>query len=255
MPLNLRNKKEEAPESRDFVLTGSTLKGPPIKGKAPFNQDNYIFLERGDLVLLAVSDGLGSKKRSHEGSKLVTEFLEEEWKELTALNDDTLEEQALILLNSASSLLQEKDHEKEMSCTLTVLLLNRKGGWATASIGDSFAVTRKEGEDTYNFYSGSDKSRKSKNVTETLSEISSVRECRSGEEKLAFAAVSSDGLDFAGIFKEEPVPAFWSVVEREIKTSKDIDDFLVYLDLLDKIIDDTTLVVYRDSTGEQEIGL
>lgn len=238
-------------DKKDYYLSGFSMKGPDIAGKEKVNQDNFSIVEIGDCLLLAVSDGLGSKPRSHEGSKLVTDFLEEEWRVLLTLDDDTLEEQISILIDSASSLLQEKDPNKEMSCTLTISIIDRKNNeWATGTVGDSFCVLREEGSKEYLLFSGSELSRKEKNVTETISEINLNKEIHSGKDKLAFLAVTSDGLDFASVHKGLPEEKFWKIVEREVRTEDDIREFFDYLESKEKIIDDTTLALYVNKVEE-----
>lgn len=223
------------------VVYSGTVAGPHHRDGLTPNQDSHAVLEGEDWSLFVVADGAGSLPQAHIGAHLAVTAVVD-----LRLSDPFSEPHEFIenaLQAARESLFTHETYgPKDLGCTLAIVLATKEG-WEAAVVGDSFAVLRLQGEETYCLITGNQIGSYA-NETKLLTSDEPTPIFSSGGTPLAFVAVSSDGLENVALQANEAYGPFWASLEKLMATDDfAIVDFLSWLDSKEKIVDDTTLIL------------
>jgi len=215
-----------------------SVEGPYHRQKNLPNQDYVHIHEEEGWFFGAVADGAGSLPFSDQGAWIVASTA------IEAMTDarKNLDLEKLLEYGIAAArdqILKKEDH-KNFGSTLTLLVLSETGEWGVASVGDSFAVIH--GEDGSHTLVTAGGSGEFANITEliTSKEINIV--VQTGTDALA-VSLSTDGLEGVGILKGEAHGGFWDGIrDKAVDGSLQVDKLFRWLDSLEKLVDDTTLL-------------
>lgn len=202
------------------------------------NQDAILFHEDRGLMLAAVADGAGSLKHSDEGAYIAAlTAVETMEKARKNLDFEKLVEYALF---AAREELFKKENFKAYGCTLTVAAWDVEGNLSVGSIGDSFAVAKLE-DGSYELVSAGG-SGEYANITELLTSEDPTPVIASFENVTGLA-LSSDGLESVAIQDKAAHAGFWEGIFSKAEAGNlDVDKLFRWLDSLDRLVDDTSLL-------------
>ncbi len=220
-----------------FRVFFESIPGPYHTQNAIPNQDFVTFLSDEKLLVAAVADGAGSLSKSHLGSEIVARTaVKTMWELRSELPLSELVEKGM---NAARSAILSEDDFEEMGSTLTVAVIDLSGGWAVGSVGDSFAILHKK--DSHSLVTAGGFGEYA-NITQliTSNDLGPVYE--SGFDAVAIS-LSSDGLESVGLLGDSAHEGFWNTIrDSAISGSLDISKLFRWLQSMDKIVDDTTLL-------------
>lgn len=226
-----------------FRSASASVPGPYHVQRGLPNQDAMLWSENSERVLLAVSDGAGSLSNSGEGARLAVtssiQFME------SFEHEYAPEQLPLLALHHARETLFELPDYRSYGATLVCGVLRANGELSLACVGDSFAVVKNF--DGYSLLTGT-ASGEFANITELLTsdELTPVAQNFTG---VSAVALSSDGLESVSLSSGAPHEGFWSgVFQKTSEGSLDVERLFLWLDSLEKLVDDTTLLcVTRES--------
>jgi len=221
-----------------FKAYSGTVKGPYHRKNDLPNQDAVAWSDTGDFIVAAVADGAGSLKHSGTGAQAAADTAVRAV--LEASTDVDFEDLPELALLAAQARQKSFEGYKEYGSTLTVIVMTSDGYWASGAVGDSFGVIhRDEGE--HRLVTGTPIGDYA-NITELLTSDLIHPIYEHGESADGFS-LSSDGLEYVAIQGKEAHPGFWNgLVSKAEDGSLNVDRFLAWLESLNKLSDDTTLL-------------
>jgi hypothetical protein len=215
-----------------------TVEGPYHRKNGIPNQDVAYWHETEELFIGAVADGAGSLKHSDVGafdaaSAAVTAVYE-------ALATVPFEELVARGIEAGQAAQLANEDYKEYGSTLTMVILAADGRWAAGGVGDSFAVIHLE-DGSHELVTGTAIGEFA-NITELLTSKEIHPLYADGDGAVGFS-LSSDGLENVALSKKEAHPGFWNGIRDKANDgSLRVDELFGWLDSLDRIVDDTTLL-------------
>ena len=220
-----------------FKFYGATVPGPQHTAQGLPNQDSIFYAVKEDLAFGMVADGAGSLEFSDQGSlKAVAAAAGL----ISSQERDTLEELAAAALEEAEFVLKQLPDYKAYGTTLSLVLMNEAGEWATGSVGDSFSVVHlTSGE---HVLTTGESAGSYANVTRLLTSDTVGAVTKSGTGACGFS-LASDGLELITLKDGEAYPGFWNGLLAKAKDgSLDVLRLFAWLEEAEKIVDDTSLV-------------
>jgi len=238
--------------------------------KSPYheiNQDYYVHYEDDTVSIAVVADGAGSLPKSDEGAQIVCETIGNYLLDLLdegVLEDfettNELEAELQNALVMATRKIKALDNYKEYGCTVAVSVITEKL-WSVLVLGDAFAVLHKDLENHELVVN--EKTSEFANITTLITSKNPDIVIRSGKfnfnaedendetneyfddyENVVGISISSDGLQFVSTDQNGAVSGFWgTIINRILENNFDLDEFFDYLNSIDRIDDDTTLVM------------
>lgn len=221
-----------------FEAFMGSVPGPyHIKKNIP-NQDAILFHEEQGVMFAAVADGAGSLKHSDVGAyDAVESAVHGMVKSRKNLDPAKLVEYGITI---ARENLLKRENYKQYGSTLTLVVLLEDGTGAVAALGDSFVVLH--GEAGEHILVTGTPSGEYANTTELLSsdEYTPVIETFEGVKAIS---LSSDGLEGVAIQGGNAHGGFWDgVISQAYDDRLDISKIFRWLDSLDRLVDDTSLL-------------
>lgn len=228
----------------EMKVTWGTVTGPGHKKDGTDNQDAFAFLQENGCTVIAAADGAGSLRLSGIGAQIASSTAVNETMD-AILDGCEVVEAVRKGLDCARATLLEREDWREMGCTIALSAITSEG-WATAVVGDAFAVVSLDSED--HVLHTTERSSEYANVTTLLTSDSYDPVFRSGADDVVAVTVATDGLLHASVTTDkrgnEPASGFWNpVIGRSMAGTMDLQSFLYYMDDNEKIEDDTTLVI------------
>ena len=229
----------------------------------------------GQVIIGAVSDGMGSAKRSDVGSKLAVQTALSQIKNTQYwLNQPKNDEGAREIFRSVlgkvqAALKKEAENEgysvEDLNCTLLAFVATPE--WLAAmQVGDGLIVVRPKGQD-YQLLFMPDKGEHPNETTPVTSShaLEEMQVCvKSGSYE--FICAATDGIENISLIKPEnwrPFEGFFKPLEEQIMLStkslahkkKEIEDFLNSEQINQKTDDDKTLLLcaYSDFTNLENL--
>lgn len=228
-----------------------TLIGPPSKKRGKPNQDyaDKTFFSNKDgntFTVIAAADGAGSLDLSHIGAELATQTVLETTRDYFTQSHYSVEQAAHIASYEARKELLNHPESSQLGCTLAFAIIDEiQDEYAISITGDAFAIIYtddNEFELIQNPAAG-----EYANITKLLTSNNTDTTITIGStENILGIAVSSDGLAHFTIENatQSPTTGFWKTVFSKAQDgSLDIVSLFNYMNSLDKIDDDTTMVV------------
>lgn len=225
----------EKPWVRTF---SSSVPGPyHIKSDLP-NQDRVSFRIFDDWIFAAISDGAGSLAHSDLGAEYATtaalDYMESLFQEMSP--EDCLGN----AIEAAIERLKQIEDFREYGATLALVAMSKDGEWFATTVGDSFSVIHLN--DGSHILNTGHKPGEYANLTQLLTSVGVIYEITRGTDALGFS-LSTDGLERVATSGKEPHNGFWSgIVSLAKNDTLDISRIFEWLNSLDKIEDDTTLL-------------
>lgn len=221
-----------------FKAFSGTVRGPYHRKNDLPNQDAVAWTDRGDFIVAAVADGAGSLKHSGRGALAAVDSAVSAV--LEASTDVDFEDLPELAVAAAQIAQKSFEGYKEYGSTITVVVMTSDGYWASGAVGDSFGVVHSE-EGEHRLITGTPIGDYA-NITELLTsdEIHPIYEHGAGADGFS---LSSDGLEHVAIQGKQAHPGFWNgLVTKAEDGTLNVDRFLAWLESLDKLTDDTTLL-------------
>jgi hypothetical protein len=215
-----------------------SVAGPHHRKNDIPNQDVAHWYDAGDLFIGAVADGAGSLKHSDVGAfqaaKTAVEAIHE------ALKTTPFDELIPLGIEAGRTAQVANDDYKEFGSTLTLVVMKSNGDWTAGGVGDSFGVIHME-DDSHELVTGTAVGEYA-NITELLTSKSIHPLYATGTGAIGFS-LSSDGLENVALSKGEAHPGFWNGIrDKAIAGDLEVSALFDWLDSLDRIVDDTTLL-------------
>lgn len=232
-----------------WVVIGDTVIGPPSKKRDTPNQDDFGYIQTHDQnhtphVLIAVADGAGSLDLSHFGAELAVQTVLETGADCLHNTHESVDNIAHIIGATARKALNDHPDRKHLGSTLAAAIANDTD-YAVTITGDAFAVIAYD-DGTHRLLQNP-KVGEYANITKLLTSPRVDTTVYSGSmENVIGIAVSSDGLAHSTIDNqtETPTSGFWGTVfTKTADRSLDVQAVFEYMRSVDKIDDDTTMVV------------
>lgn len=221
-----------------FEAFMGSVPGPYHMQKHLPNQDALLFHEGKGFMVAAVADGAGSLKHSDVGAYDAVESAVHGMVEARKnLDPSKLVEYGITI--ARENLVKREDY-KQFGSTLCLVIWFEDGSGAVAALGDSFVVLHGE-DDEHTLVTGTP-SGEYANTTELLSsdEYTPVIETFEGVKAIS---LSSDGLEGAAIQDGDAHGGFWDgIITQAYDGRLDIDKLFRWLDSLDRLVDDTSLL-------------
>lgn len=237
-------------ENHSWSIIGGSVIGPPYKkrGEIP-NQDDFGYRHLYDQnnqphALMAVADGAGSLELSHLGAELAVQTAL--WSGTDCLHNthENIENIAHIIGASTRKALMDHPESKELGSTLAVAIANDTH-YAVTITGDAFAVIAHD-DDSYTLLQNP-KTGEYANITKLLTSTKVDTTVYTGSlDGVIGLALSSDGLAHSTLNNrtEEPTAGFWrTIFTRASENNLNIQDIFEYMRSLERIEDDTTMIV------------
>lgn len=221
-----------------FQAFVGSVEGPYHRQNNIPNQDMPFWHEEGDWFIGAVADGAGSLKYSDVGAyDAASAAVQAIW---SSRDSAALEDLPAIGIEAARKTQMGYEEYKEYGSTLTIVILKSDGSWAAGGVGDSFGVIHLE-DGSHEFITGTAVGEYA-NITELLTSLEIHPLYKSGEGATGFS-LSSDGLENVAISKGEAHAGFWNGIRDKANDgSLNVQELFAWLDSLDRIVDDTTLL-------------
>lgn len=237
---------------KKVILRSATIAGPPTSKKPKVNQDRVIGKVIGETLIILLADGAGSKSLSHEGAEIaVNEGVRIIEETLNGPSPESIYTEifAKDVMEKIGSTIFSYDNPREMGCTI-YFGVSDGYRYSIAGVGDSFALIKGNGQDIQ--YLTETKTSEYANITELITSKSYAVNFLSGshEDGVEYMALGSDGLIFSTIEKGTPLPSLWKAISDDMVTDSDLEALLGHLDSIDKITDDTTLVIGTFTDGD-----
>lgn len=229
-----------------------TLIGPPSKKRGKPNQDYceeaVIVTDEGNVFsVIAVADGAGSLDLSHIGAELAVKTVLESTEEyLIKSRPYSVEQAAHVATYEARKELLDHPEKSQLGCTLAFAIIDEnRGQYAVSLTGDAFGILNTDSAEfelLHNPASG-----EYANITKLLTSKDTDTTVSTGyTDDISGIAVSSDGLTHFTIDSatQTPTQGFWNTVFSKAQ-QKDLDivSLFEYMRSVDKIDDDTTMIV------------
>ena len=231
-------------------------------------------LSEGNVLIGAVSDGMGSAKHSEIGSQLAVEVviseLQQDYWQSQLTDEDAVKQFFAQLLKLVKSRLQHKANTQgypvqDLACTLLAFIATPE--WLAAmQVGDGFIVVRAEGGD-YELLFQPDKGEFA-NETTPVTASDALQEMQVCLKLIPykFICATTDGIENISLVKPEnwkPFAKFFRPLEQHMlsrlslkQKKKQLKDFLHSEKISQSTDDDTTLLlgVYQDSEPKKAEG-
>lgn len=203
------------------------------------NQDYMGYREVNGVTFLALADGAGSLPNSEVGAKDAVHLALDVMASFYGVIDD--EELTGYAIDQARRIVLTREDYRSYGSTLTVAYLTDEGRAHVSALGDSFAVLRK-GTDEFILERG-DTVGEYANIT-TLLTSPEITYNSSTHEGVTGIALSSDGLEQVAIQDGKAHEGFWQgIFHKADDDSLNLSKFYRWLDSLDRLVDDTSLMV------------
>lgn len=216
-----------------------TISGP-YKDPNRVNQDSSAYLQENGYTVIAVADGAGSLKNSHIGSNLAANTAVNEVMD-ALISGAQIDEAIKLGIDSARTTLLERDDRKDVGCTLVIGAI-LENIWGIGIVGDSYAViTLEDGEHTV---IEREPDSEFVNFTKLITSTEYDPFIIVKDEPIKAMTVTTDGLHHSSVQQGKATQGFWNpLITMCSEGNIVLDDFLEYMNSMDKINDDTTLVV------------
>lgn len=182
--------------------------GVTVKGEHFINQDSFICEKKGDILVVVVADGLGSKKNSHIGSKEVCEVIFEQ-----AQKNDNIDLDFVECIHKKWIENLEKNYDISECCTTCLFAILKEGEIAVGQLGDGIIYYI---DDKKNHIFKDDKEDHFANQTNCLNKNTKSSEwefLKIKTEGKVNIFLSTDGLCIGDESKEDIV-SFWREFEE-----------------------------------------
>lgn len=203
------------------------------------NQDYMGYYEADGITFLALADGAGSLANSDIGAKDAVHIALDVMSHFYGTIDD--EELTSYAIEQARKIVLARENYRSYGSTLTVAYLTSDGIARVGALGDSFAVLRKE-ENEFTLARGETVGEYA-NIT-TLLTSKDAQFSSSTHEGVTGIALASDGLEQVAIQEGEAHDGFWAgLFQKAEEDTLDIAKLYRWLDSLDRLVDDTSLML------------
>jgi len=210
------------------------------------NQDYMGYREVGGVTFLALADGAGSLRNSDIGAKDAVHVALDVMEHFYGVVDD--EELTAYAIDQARRIALTREDHRSYGSTLTVAYITDDGHAYVSALGDSFVVLRKS-DNSYVLERG-DTVGEYANIT-TLLTSPEISFNSSAHEGVTGIALSSDGLEQVAIQDGEAHSGFWEgIFHKADNDSLDIAKLYRWLDSLDRLVDDTSLMLLANSSED-----
>lgn len=221
-----------------FEIFVGSVEGPyHLQHNIP-NQDAVAWHDENNMLIAAVADGAGSLKHSDVGSQdAVLAAIHSIYAAHKTVDFEKLPELGITAARSAQL---RRENYKEYGSTLSLVILKESGEWTAGSVGDSFSIIHGADGD-HELITGTPHGEFA-NITELLTSKDIHPRYASGDAASGFS-LSSDGLENVSLRKNAAHPGFWNGIYAKAEDgSLSVHELFEWLNSLDKIIDDTTLL-------------
>ena len=243
--------------ARSAIGTKHVLKKQPCQ-----DHGNYHKLFEGEIIIGAISDGMGSAKHSDTGSKVAVEVAISQLKNIDWQKKLTEREKAKeifhnLLITASSELKNEAEQHgysmQDLACTLLVFVATPD--WFTAmQVGDGLLVVRSKDDKDYKLLFQPDKGEFANETTSiTSSDVLDEIHIRLEPKPYEFICAATDGIENISLMKREgwrpsekffrPLEQYMLSQESESHKSEEIDKFLNSDKINLKTDDDKTLLI------------
>jgi Protein phosphatase 2C len=242
----------------------------PCQDAAKYKTDS-----ENQIIIGAVSDGMGSARRSEVGSNLAVKTALSQMEDMNCWQIQPSDEKCRdifcsLLEKVQASLRKEAENEgyslKDLACTLLVFVATPT--WLAAmQVGDGLIVVRSRDDNNYQLLFRPDKfGKKYPNYTTPVTSSNAEHEMQFDVKSgcYEFICAATDGIENISLLKSEgwkPLNGFFKPLEEQIMLSarsladkeKAIDNFLNSEKINQETDDDKTLLLcaYRDFTNVQ----
>jgi len=245
------------------VVSKSVIGSKHIQMNKPCQDysEHKIIGDRNEIILGAVSDGMGSAKSSEIGSKLAVEttlkYLENKDIWQNTVDEGIYKECFHNLLIEVRNTLDDyaKNHElniHDLACTLIAFVATPEL-LVAIQVGDGLIVVRRSDQENYELLFEPDKGEYA-NETTSVTSSTAVYEMRGyiKPETYSFICAATDGIENISLLKREsskPYDEFFKVLEEFIFSSKiehkekEVEDFLNQEKINKRTDDDKTLLL------------
>jgi len=231
------------------------------KNQTPYQDYGDFFKTNENILIAALSDGMGSAKYADIGAKTAVEkalsFLNE--RHLSEkLNKDQAEKLFSDLLKEIQQTLEQQAHErkanlKDFNCTLLIVVATPK--WLMGmQVGDGFIVVQQEEKDFYDLLFQPCKGEYA-NATVPITSPQAIQDMQVDvlETHYNFICVSTDGLEQAALkfgrnYEATAHTDFFTPFQQLLRTEeegickKEIDEWIDSEEVKDKSDDDKTVI-------------
>lgn len=245
------------------VVARSAIGTKHVQKKQPCqDHGNYHKLSEGEIVIGAISDGMGSAKYSDTGSKVAVEVAISQLKNIDWQKKLTEREKAKeifhnLLITASSELKNEAEQHgysiQDLACTLLVFVAT-PDCFTAMQVGDGLLVVRSKDDKDYKLLFQPDKGEFANETTSiTSSDVLDEVQIRLELKSYEFICAATDGIENISLMMREgwrPSEKFFRPLERymlsqesESHKSEEIDKFLNSDKINLKTDDDKTLLL------------
>lgn len=225
-----------------ITINAGTVTGPHHKKHNEGNQDAYAYMQENGYSVFSVCDGLGSYKNSEIGASIASATSVEEALD-SLISGHTIEDALEEGIKNARETIINRDDWKELGCTLSLGIITEHG-WGVGIVGDAFAIVSLD--QNFHTFIQPDSQTEFANTTKVLTSNDYDPLIVFGNETITALSLSSDGLMPTSIDMKEKKASdgFWTpVITRAMNQEMDVQKFLEYMEISEKLVDDTTLLI------------